>query len=178
MTFSKKEKTLFYTIIALLAIFFLRSFMFIPFADKLFSLKQKIYLEEANFKKGLILLAQKENIERDYKNYRPYLNIKGSDEEIAANLLREIEQLAQRAELSLTDMQPQTQKKKKDKKEGYKEYDVQLRFESHIDKIAGFLYYLHNSDFLLRVKKLSLKRKDKESELLKGDMLISGVKIK
>ncbi|OQX54055.1 MAG: hypothetical protein B5M48_01770 [Candidatus Omnitrophica bacterium 4484_213] len=177
MKFSKKEKILFYIIISLLTIFLLRSFVFRPFANKLFSLNQKICLEEANFKKGLILLSRRKDVEQEYKGYQPYLNIKGSDEEITAELLKEIEQIAGRAELSLTNIQPQAQKKKKAKGE-YKEYNVQLRFESHMDGVVNFLYNLHRSRFLLRVKRLSLNRKDEKLETLKGEMIISGVRIK
>lgn len=175
MKFSKKERILFYATISLLTIFLLRSFIFRPFANKLFSLNQKICLEEANFKKGLILLSRRKDIEQEYKNYQPYLNIKGSDEEITAELLKQIEQLAQKAGLSLTNIQPQAQKKGR---EEYKEYDVQLRFESQMDGVVNFLYNLHSSNFLLRVKKLSLNRKAQESETLKGEMIISGIRIK
>lgn len=171
MKLNKREKQIFYGCIALVSLFIMERVIFKPFTDKLAELRNEISLKEAKLIKGLRAEAQRDQILKEYKGYEGYLKVKGSDEEIVSEFLREVERLARESAVSVSDVKPQSSRKR-----GlYNEYNIEVRTEATLKDIVTFLYRLNNSVLLLRVEKINLTLKDENSDVLKVNMVLSGM---
>lgn len=171
MKLNKREKQIFYVSIALISLFIMERIIFKPLADKLNDLNQEIQFKETKLIKGLRAEAQRDEILKEYKSYEGYFKVKGSDEEIVSEFLREIERLARESAVSVSDIKPQS-----NRKHGlYNEYAIEVRIEASLKDIAAFLYRLNNSVLLLRVEKFNLTPKDESSDILKVNMALSGM---
>ena len=173
MRLTKREKQIFYVCVSLVSVLILQGIVFKPLADKLSDLNHEIQLKETKLIKGLRAEKQRDLILKVYKGYEGYLKVKGSDEEIVSELLREIERLARESAVSISDIKPQST----NKRSMYKEYTIEVRSEATLKDIITFLYRLNNSVLLLRVEKLVLTLKEENSDTLKVNMLLSGIAV-
>lgn len=171
MKLAKREKQIAYGCAALFLIFILQKAVFEPLANKLDALNQEIQSLEAKLIKGLRQEGQRDEILKAYKNYEGYLKIKGSDEEVTSEFLKEIEKSARESGVSLSDIKPRSV----NKRAMYKEYTIDIRTEAPMKYIIAFLYRLDRSNLLLRVDKITLGLREESSDILKATMLISGI---
>jgi Tfp pilus assembly protein PilO len=148
----------------------LETVVFRPLSNRLATLNQEVRAKEVELMKGLRIDEQRDRILKEYKSYEGYLRIKGSDEEIISEFLREIERLGRESTVSLLDIKPQST----NKRGVYKEYIIEVRLEAPMKSIIDFLYRLNNSVLLLKVEKLVLSLKEESSDILKVNMSISG----
>lgn len=169
MKLSKREKMVFYLSIALLLAFALERLIFRPLIKKLSNINQEIQLRETKLVKSWRTQGQREQIYQEYKSYEKFTYLSGSDEEISALLLKEIEKLARDAGISLSNIKPRTI----DKRTLYKEYSTELQVEASMKEIVTFMYSVGNSNLLLNVDKLVLSLKEEKSDILKANMVIS-----
>ena len=171
MKLNKRERLIFYLCISLILVAILGKAVFRPLSDKLATLNQEIRSKEVELMKGLRVDGQRDQILKEYKSYEGYLKVEGSDEEIISEFLREIEKLGRESAVSLLDIKPQST----NKRAIFKEYIIEVRLEAPMKDIVGFLYRLNNSSLLLKVEKLVLSLKEENSDILKTNMLISGI---
>lgn len=171
MKLAKRERLILYVCIFLILITILDRFVFKPLADRLFKLHQEIQVMEAKLIKGLRAERQRDVILKEYKNYETYLKIKGSDEEIVSELLREIEKLARESNVSLSDIKPRST----NKRAMFKEYTIEVRTDASLKDVVNFLYRLNSSILLLQVDKLVLNLAEEQGDILKVNMVISGI---
>jgi len=171
MKFTKREKAFFYIILFLIIIMVLQKFVFKPLSNRLTNLKKEIKQREMSLIKGLRLDRQRDQVLKSYKDYERYLKIKGSDEEIISEFLREIEKLSRESAISILNIKPQSTNKRKH----YKEYTIEISIEASMRDFISFLYNLNNSNLLLKVEKLILTLKDEKTDILKISVLVSGI---
>jgi len=171
MKFTKREKIIFYFCISLVLIMILQQIVFSPLTNKLAGLNQEIQAREISMMKGLRIDGRRDQIIKEYKSYDGYLKIKGSDEEAISEFLREIEKLGRESAVSLLDIKPQST----NKRTIFKEYMIEARAEATMKGVIDFLYRLNNSSLLLKVEKIVLNLKEENSDILKINMLISGI---
>jgi Tfp pilus assembly protein PilO len=171
MKLTKRESTIFYISLSLLLFFILERLVFRQLANRLSSLSQEIQATETKLARGLRAQRQKDAILKEYKTFEDFLKLNGSDEEIVSAFLREIEKLSRDAGISITDIKPRSTKRV-----GlYKEYIIEVRLDATFKDLVKFLYRLNDSNFLIRVDKLSLNLTDEKSEILKISMVINGI---
>jgi AAA+ ATPase superfamily predicted ATPase len=121
--------------------------------------------------KGMKQQEQRQKIIKEFKECERYLKLKGSDEEITSEFLREIETIARRSNVAISDIKPRSV----NKFNMYKEYLIEVKLDASLTDITGFLYALNNSILLLKTDKLILTLKDESDNILRANMLISGV---
>lgn len=170
MKISSREKYIIYFCVALFMIMLLEKAIFSPLGRRLDGLNQEMEGLETKLIKGLRQEAQREQILKSYKNAEGYLKLKGSDEEVVSEFLREIEKLARESGVSLSDVKPRTV----NKREIHKEYLIDIRTEAALEDIITFLYRMNNSKMLLKVDKLILSLKEENADILRAIMMISG----
>jgi len=145
-----------------------------PISDKFRRVNSDIKLSEKKLSLDLRNINNKNIIESEYKRYKNYVKrSSASDEEDVANILAEIEGLARTSSVRLVDIKPQAPKQA----DLYKEYAIEVEVEGDMEQITTFLYNLNNSAQLLRVVKLRLGLKDKETSLVKSSILITKISI-
>jgi len=171
MKLAGREKILFYLSVSLIVIMALQKFVFKPLGDKLTALDGEIRQTEVGLIKGLRIDRNRDAILKEHKTYEGYLKVKGSDEEIISQFLREIEKLGRDSGVSILDIKPQST----NKRSLYKEYIIEVRLEAAMKDLVVFLYHLNNSGLLLRAEKIILSLKDENSDILKINMVLSGI---
>lgn len=140
-----------------------------PVSDRLLEIERQIKMSEKQLDIGMRNISQKESITREYQKYARYLKNSGSDEEQAAVMLSEIEDLARRSNMNLVDIKPQQPKNI----DFYKEYSIEIEAEGEMESIINFLWKLNSSVQLLRVERLRLNLKEKGSAVVKASIFIT-----
>lgn len=172
MKLTKREGILFYATIVVIMLALMQRFAFRSLGDRLQTLNRDILIQEKALRKSLRTYNLRERILDDYRRYGEYLRTEGSDEEITARLLREIEKLARKSKVYIVDIKPQSPKEAS----YYKKFVIEVHTETTMQDLVKFLYYLHKSPLPLRAEKLVLGiEKQAHPVLLKGVMIIDAI---
>ncbi len=173
MELKKREFILVYCIVGLLGIWLVSRSIFGPFHAKLSGLNAEVVLQEARLKKGISLIERKDDINKEYGKYASYFSLQGlSDEEAVAAFLKEVEKISRESGLVILDMKPQ----KETKNDKFaKQYQINIKTETSMEKLVRFLYALHNSSVLFSVERVTLVPKSDESPDLSVSLSIVGV---
>lgn len=168
-----REKVLFYVIGALVGFWLIGRVVFAPFHARLAGLSRDLTLQEARLKKGFSLVERREEISSEYDKYASYFSLANlSDEEAAANFLKEIEKISRESGLAIQDMKPQ---KEVETDKFSKQYTINIKAESTMEQLVDFLYGLSSSKFLLGIEKITLSPKKEDSPELSMNISIFGV---
>lgn len=170
---SKREKYLFYIIMALIILWIGMVFIIKPLLDKWKGLDEKISLASLKMEKNRKILSLKEKIQSDYDNFASAIKKKSSEEEEMAKFLTEIESLAQSSLVHISDIKPRSAKKTR----FYDEYVIEVEAEGDISQVSKFIYDIQDSPRLLKIDKFSLGTKGAGTNLLKCNILIGKVLI-
>lgn len=172
MKLAKRERILLYATTVVILVALLQRFAFHTLNNKLKNLNRDILMQGKALRKGLRVYNLREQILNDYSKYGDQLRAEGSDEEITARLLKEIEKLARKSKSYLVDIKSHSSKKTS----YYKKFIIEIKTEATLEELVKFLYYLDKSPFSLRVEKLALTtKKETHPTVLKVGMLINAV---
>lgn len=170
---SKRERYILYiTVVVVISVLF-EKVVLSPIMERLNKLNREIFIQEKKLERYVRILAQEDLIASEYKKYTPFIRQSRSDEEQMSELLSEIEKMANKTSIFLTDIKPG----KIEKVGRYREYSIKIGTESEIGHLANFIYQLEQSPRLLRVKDFYLTPKKKESPILKARMTITQILI-
>jgi Tfp pilus assembly protein PilO len=173
MDFKKREYILFYAIAGLLGIWLISSVIFAPFHSRLAELARSVTVQESKYKKGVSLLAIKEEINKAYERYATYFSVQGySDEETIASFLKAVEKISRESGLTILDMKPQ----KESKSDKYsKQYQINIKAEGHMQEFINFLYALHDAPLLFSIEKMTIAPKSEDSPDLSITLTMVGI---
>lgn len=147
--------------------------IFAPLGDKLVELTNTARLQEDRLKKSVLLLENKEVIEKEYAKYETYFSLQDvSDEEAVASVLREVEKISRDAGLMVLDMKPQ---KEAETDPFTKQYLINLKAEANAKQVVAFLHALHQSSYLISVEKMVLSPKGELTDVLNVSFVLAGV---
>lgn len=166
---SKKERFILYAVIFIISLVILDRLIISPVFSKMKSLDKDIRIKEADIKRNLQILAQKDRILAENTRYSSFLNNFESGEEQAASALKEIEDYANKASVYLIDMKPSTAKEAGSSKK----YLINLNCEAQMEQLISFMYNIENSKELLTIEKCQITPKAKESSVASCSMVIS-----
>ena len=142
-----------------------------PIASKMSSLDGEIQEEKANIKKGLRLVAQKDNIRLEAGKYDSYVASSKSQEEEMTFVLKEIEKLASKNSVYLVDMKPGGS----EETPVAKKYFINLDVEAQMEQLTGFMYDIESSSRFLIIEKYQIEPKSKDSSVAECSMTISKI---
>jgi len=173
MVFKQREMVLVYVVAGLLVVWALVRVIFVPFQERLATLKRTLALQEARFKKGAALRDNGATITSEYAKYESYFSLRGiSDEEAVAAFLKEIEKLSRNSELTILDMKPQTNV---EADKFSKRFAIVVKAESGMGELVKFLYALYASPLLFSVEKMTLVPKTDDTSVLSSTLTVVGV---
>ncbi len=162
-------------LLGVMAIFFVSlmladRFLMTPFLRERASLEKAIDQENLKIKKSLHLLAQKQKI---LSQIREFHSLESSPEVSPASLFTEIESLAKKSLVSLMDMKPV-----EFKEAGVlKKYSLNLRLEGGMERLLEFMYSVETSKNQFLIEKYQMIPKAKGSEGVLCNMTVSRVVI-
>lgn len=171
---TKRERT-----IAIITIVSVVAFLFYTqvierIAKKWIYLDKEIVSKSIKLKKDFKLLSKKNVLEEEYKNYLSSIKSGLSEEEEAANVLTDIENLAKKNSLFIINIKPSPTLDTL----SYKEIIFEISAESSVDELVKFIYDLQSLKKLMKVKKLSLSAKTSESSSIKSTLYLTKIIIK
>ncbi|MCX5694082.1 MAG: GspMb/PilO family protein [Candidatus Omnitrophica bacterium] len=161
---SKKDRTIFYVIVAIVSLLILDRAIISPVFSKICSLNKEIQDKQATIKKNLRILTQKDKILAQSSKYSSFLGDSQmtEDEQVTA-VLKELESLASKSSVYLIDMKPAGAKGSGSSKKIY----VNLNCEAQMEQLVDFMYNMENSSNLISIEKYQLTPKAKESSVAK-----------
>lgn len=165
----KKEKIILYLAVFFISLVILDRLIISPVFSKMKSLDKETQIKEAEIKKNLRILAQKERILSENVKYGSFLNSFESSEDQAASSLKEIEDYADKASVYLIDMKPASVKDAG----ALKKYLINLNCEAQMEQLTSFMYNIENSKELLTIEKCQISPKAKGSSVARCSMTIS-----
>jgi len=166
---SKKEKIIFYVAVAIVALLILDRAIVSPVFSKVRSLNKEIQDKQAEIKKNLKILSQKERIISESTKYGSFLSDStlGDDEQITL-MLKELESLASRSSVYLVDMKPAGIKETGSSKRIL----INLNCEAQMEQLVDFMYNMENSSSLISIDKYQLAPKTKDSSVAKCSITV------
>ena len=151
---SKKERRLFYLVLALVALFLMERFIFRNIHAQLTTLNSRIIRLQMNLQKARTLILNKEAILKTAAGYKTYLDEKFSEEEDPlSQILSMLESIARKSSIVLSDIKPAQSVKQT---ASYLIYSVDLGLQGNPEKVMRFIAALQEADFLFEVERANL----------------------
>jgi hypothetical protein len=151
---SKKERSLFYVVLALLAIFLMERFVLRNVFTQLTYLNNRIARLQLNYQKAKSLIANKEEIINTIEKYKNYLEAKSSEgEDSLSQILSLLEAVARKNNIALSDIKP-SQSIKQTKNSLV--YTVDLGLQGSPEKIMHFIADLQKAECLFEIERANL----------------------
>jgi Tfp pilus assembly protein PilO len=169
--FTNQEKMIFLVASIFVIVASVDRFLISPVHSKLQFIDKEIVSKITSIKTQEDILLRKDRIEIEAAKYKGLITSEGSEEEEISSLMKEVETIANKAAVYLLDMKPSNMKEES----GYKKYQVILNAEGNFAKIIEFMYNIETSKKLLKIEKLQLSPKSKDSDVLKCNILISKI---
>lgn len=170
---NKREKILFYITVLFSAVVLLHIAVISPLLKKGDMLLRETAKKEVRCRRNFSIISSKQKIQEDFKMYTGIIKKTASDEEETASLLKQIESLAQKSKVSLSSIKP----KRVTEVEFYKRYAVEIEGEGSLRQLVRFLYYIQNTDQILKAERLRVNVKSSSSSRLKYSVLITRILI-
>jgi hypothetical protein len=150
---SPREKWILGGTLLILSLFFLDRFVMGPSVNKLHRLDQQTREEENAIKKSLLVLIRKDQITIEHQAFSNYVVESKNPEEEMTLLLKEVENVASQASVSLLYDKPGNI----EEKGKIKKYAASLEFESDMPKLMTFIFMIESSQKLLQVEKYEIQ---------------------
>lgn len=170
---SRKEKIGIYISLFVIGLAFFDRLIISPISGKYRQLNHEIRISGMQLYRDLCNVHQQEDIISDFQKYKQYVKSTGSDEEVTAEMLAAIEETAHNSGIDLIDVKPQDARQE----DIYKDYAIEVEAGGEMKSLVAFLYQLNNSKQLLRVVKVHLNPKDKESSMIRASLLVTKIVI-
>ncbi|MCX5702233.1 MAG: type 4a pilus biogenesis protein PilO [Candidatus Omnitrophica bacterium] len=170
---NKKQKRIFYIAVLLVSLLLLERLIIYPIYYKIKTFNKEIQEAESEIKKNLHIISQKDKISQEKDKYYSFLSKSTSEEEEITSILKEIEELANKASIYVEDMKPAGTKVI----DSNKKYMITLNCEAQMEQLIDFMYNIENSSKLFSIEKYEINPKARDSSVAKCSMSISKISI-
>lgn len=169
--FSLKERLGLFIALTILFLAFVDRLIINPIINRIHQINNEIVTDERQLRLNLSRLKQKEVVAEKYKKYSQYVKKVGTDEEEQTKILSEIEELARKSNISISNMKPQSPKEIS----FYKKYEIEIEVEGEMESLVNFLYEINNSSQLLRAKRVTFGLKENKSSVVKASVTVTKI---
>jgi hypothetical protein len=140
-----------------------------PTMSRIASIEEETAKEEASIKQDMVFLKHKNRILKEAKAVDPYFtNTIPSETEVNTTLLKRIEILASKTNITLTKetTSPSVQEPNQIK------YSADIEASGKLTDLVSFMHLINTSDDLMKVVKFNLGSKKADSDEIKASMTI------
>lgn len=169
---SQREKIILYLSITIVMAMAVDQLVVSPIHKSVQSVDQRIHDMEANIKRSIQLLGQKEQMMKEAEHYATYAAASKPSEDEILVLLKQVQELASQASVNLLYSKPGGGETKE-----RNVYRVSLECEGQMDQVINFFFAIENSKLLLRIEKYSLQPTAKGSSVVKCAATVSMIGI-
>jgi len=168
---TSREKKIAGFLVILLVGWGLYQYGYVAYIDNKNILDKKIQLAEHRLRKKSKLIQKAGRYEEQYKKILSIYGQNGSDDEVMANILSEIETVANNIEIGLSDLKPNRVRKN----ESFNRFAVNLIVEGQVANIMLFVYTLQTEPYDFYVDEFQLRRKSARQDALRCEMTLSRI---
>jgi hypothetical protein len=171
----KKRERVLGTITIIIAITALSyNFVVEPLTNRWSGLEKEIRDKEILLTKHNRILRDREEIEKLHSEYTKYFQKeKLTPEEESATALSNLEKLARKAKVRITNIKPLAIRSY----ENYAKFTFKVTTESRIDELTNFIYSLQTSEQLLKTDRMVLRAKERQHEVIKAILHITKISL-
>jgi Tfp pilus assembly protein PilO len=171
---SSIEKNILYTVILVVVLSAACVVLVGPLVIRWDNVNSRIELTKTRLRQSLSLMKDKDMIEKEYDSLTQRLKQGESDEQEITIVLDELEKAASRSNIRITSMRPRPVKQK----EHYRQFEIEIKTESDMSSLMGFIYDIKGSPYLIKIDKLNLDaRGSQQSVLIRAAMLVSKISV-
>jgi Tfp pilus assembly protein PilO len=170
---SRRERILFVGAASVVALVILDRVVLNSWRKNIQSTRQEIKMLAQMVASNRKLLSRKKFILSELQSYSTYLRPGRSEEIEMAELLKEIEELAHESQVSLENIKRVSPVVGK----FYQEYGVEVQCQSTLKQWVEFVHLIESSPSLIKIKRASLTVKGKDTNTLRGFLVVSKVVI-
>ncbi len=157
---SPQEKKVLYIASGFVFLALFDRLIFSPLLDEAHHIEERIKRESNLIKKNLLILEYRDKIMQEKEAYRPLFTDKElTHEELIAQFLREIEELAKESTISLSNINPVNLEEKK----GYVEYSLTIECAGNMKDFLNFIYAVENAKKPIRIISYEISPKNREA---------------
>ncbi|MDO8525066.1 MAG: type 4a pilus biogenesis protein PilO [Candidatus Omnitrophota bacterium] len=167
----KKERAWLFIAAGIAAFAFFDRLIIVPITGTFKKINFQIKTNEARIAQALRSISRKDEIEREYQKYIPYIKSSYSEGEEVAKLLESIELMGRDAGVSINDIKPQLPKNI----DFYRYYLIEVEAEGTMDALMNFLYKMSSSKQLFRANRIYISLKDKATSAARASILVTKV---
>ncbi len=167
----KKEKIWLAIALTIAAFAFFDRLIVMPISGTFKKINFQIKTNETQMAQALRSISQKDEIDREYQKYLPYIKSNYSEGEEVAKLLESLELMGRDAGVSINDIKPQPPRNI----DFYRYYLIEIEAEGTMDALMSFLYKMSSSKQLFRANKIYISLKDKTTSVVKASILVTKV---
>lgn len=172
---NKREKLVFNLAVAAILFMLIFNFIISPIMARYVQLNKEIAVTRAKLSKYMVLLSQKEKIQKQYSDkFNSVPSLPELKQDYLVLVLSELQDLAKKAEISIIDLRPQQGVKSGSPLN--KEIIIEMRTEGSMEGYFKFIYDIENSLWILDIKKFQLLTKG-NSAVLEGVFTIAQVSL-
>jgi len=166
---SKRERTIFYITVGIVSLVLLDRMVLSPILEKVSSLGETIREKEEEIEQSLLIVNQEKRIEGEGDLYASFLSKPQKEEKAITAFLKEVETLAKKSSIYLTEIKPSGKNVEGD----VVDYFVKLNFEAQMEQVFNFFYNVTNFDQLIKIEDYQIRPKTEGSSVIACSILIS-----
>jgi len=166
---SEQEKKFFYITVFVVFFAFLDRLFLGPVLGKIKNINEEISRQETSIVRDLRFLSYKDKISEESDMFSKYFaESMKDDDDINAEFLRIVENIATRSNVSLIKSNPSRTAKKKN----YVEYYANLDCSGKLEDMISFMHAINTTDDLLKIVKLNITQKRGSEDEINASMTI------
>jgi len=145
-----------------------------PLNENILLTDTMINKEKAKLAKSLNVLSKEKKYKQRYIEYLSRFLQKQNDEEVMSLILSEIEDIAGKLKLQISELKP----KKVNIKQYFSSFSVSLKIDSSFIDIMNFLYILQSNPYLFKVEELKFDKSfNRKNQIVRTHLVLSRILI-
>lgn len=169
---SKRERVIAYFVFAGLSLLAFDRLVLSPVTNRMRVLNREVISQEKRLVRSLSVIAQEEEILKEYDQQAKKLKQTAGDEEVIMVFQSNLERLAERTGLTIANMRSQAI----ESGDQYKRYSVEINARATMAHLADFLFQLERDPQLFRVVEFRLSSIRARRPLLDVRIVISQIR--
>jgi len=166
---SKRERTIFYVTVGVVSLVLLDSVIISPILGRVSSLSEAIQTKEETIEQSLLIVTQEKRIDEEKDRYSPFLSKPQPEEKVITAFLKEVETLAKKSSIYLTDIKPSG----KEVEGAVVHQFLRLNFEAQMEQVFNFFYNVTNFEQLIKIEDYQIRPKTEGSSIIICNISIS-----
>ena len=169
-TWSRRERVLALSSLLVIALVLLDGGVLRPWWAHMQMIDQDVERLEQSMAAHQKLLTRKASIQAEATAYQDYVQLPSAEDLDMATLLREVEQLARKSQMTLGEVKPLATDPEKPLQLG-----LQIKYEGSLQAWVRFVHLLESSTSLLEIQRAAVGQTEEGSDVLEGSLRLTAM---